>query len=141
MAEVHEHHHHITQPSTFVKTFLALTVLMVLTIAAAFINYGTDAAWVSYVANGIAMTIACIKATLVVLNFMGVRFATRLTQVFAVLGFLWVTLMGITFCDYFTRHFEPSPGWEKVPPSPNTEMTEPHMVNPWAGKPEPGGKH
>lgn len=139
MAQAHaEEHHHITPPSTFIKTFAALTILMALTIGAAFINYGTESAWVSYVANGIAMTIACIKATLVVLFFMGVKYATRLTQVFAVLGFIWVTLMAITFGDYFTRHFEPSPGWEKVPATPNTEMTEPQMVNPWEGKPQPG---
>lgn len=142
MAETHEHHHHQIDPSLFRRTFVWLTILMIGTIAASFINWNTDAPWVSYAANGIAMTIACWKATLVVMNFMGVKFATRLTQVYAVLGFLWVTLMGITFCDYFTRHFEPNPGWEKVPPSPNTEMTEPHMVNPWAGKPEPGaGEH
>jgi len=131
-AHSHEHPHHVIQPITFIKTFAALTVLMIATIAAAQINYGSEAAWVSYVANAIALTIACVKATLVILNFMGVRFASRLTQVYAVLGFLWVNLMGITVCDYFTRAFEPNPGWEAVQPSPNSQLPDPKMVNPWA---------
>jgi len=139
MAE-NEHHFHIIDPALLRRTFIWLTFLMAGTIAAAtMIHYGADPIW-SYVANAIALTIACWKATLVVLNFMGVKFATRLTQVFAILGFIWVPLMGITFGDYFTRHFEPSPGWEKVKASPNTELTHPHMVNPWEGKTAEGAQ-
>lgn len=131
MAESSEHGHHIISPSTYIKTFGMLTILMIATIAAAQIPFPHEAAWASYLANGIALTIAVVKATLVMLNFMGVRYTTRLAQMFAVMGFLWVTLMGITFCDYLTRHFEPNPGWEKVPPSPNTQMPEPRMQNPY----------
>jgi caa(3)-type oxidase subunit IV len=136
MAETHahEHHHHQIDPKLFMRTFVWLTFLMAATIGASFINWGTNAPWVSYLANAIALTIACWKATLVVLNFMGVKHATRLTQVYAIIGFLWVTLMGITLCDYFTRHFEPSPGWEAVKPSPDTHRTNPQMANPWAPK-------
>jgi cytochrome c oxidase subunit IV len=129
----HDHAHiHIADPKLFIRTFMWLTLLMGATIAAAtMVRYGAEPIW-SYVANGIALTIAIWKATLVVMNFMGVKFATRLTQVFAILGFIWVTLMGIMVCDYATRHWEPSPGWEQTPASPNTQMTEPRMVNPWA---------
>lgn len=143
MDHAHAQEHHIIPPSTFIKTFAALTVLMILTIAASFIPYPSDAPAWSYVANAIAMTIALIKATLVFLYFMGVKYATRLIQVYAVLGFLWVTLMGIVICDYATRQFEPSPGWEAVKPSPNSELTHPKMVNPFGPKSEgeEGGEH
>jgi len=128
----HEHHHKI-DPKVFIFTFGMLTILMIATIGASFVHWGpADAAWPSFVANILALTIACVKATLVILNFMGVKHATRLTQVFAAMGFVWVTLMGIVICDYATRHWEPEPSWSKVPPSPNTQMTEPHMQNPFA---------
>jgi len=131
----HEHHehHHAIDPKLFVRTFGLLTILMIATIGASYIHWGSeDAAWPSYLANVIALTIACIKATLVIMNFMGVRYATRLTQMFAAMGFVWVTLMGIVVCDYATRHWEPEPAWSKVPPSPNTQMTHPKMTNPFA---------
>lgn len=136
MDQEHAHDHYIIPPSTFVKTFAVLTLLMGATIAAAFIPYGSDAPWTSYVANAIAMTIAIIKSTLVFLYFMGVKYTTRLTQIYAAIGFVWVTLMAIVICDYATRQFEPSPGWEKVKPSPNTQMVEPKMQNPFEPKHE-----
>lgn len=139
MAEAtHEHqeHHHEIDPKLFVRTFMWLTLLMGLTIGAAImgerIAESNQSALLSYAANAIALTIACWKATLVILNFMGVKHASRLTQVYAAMGFVWVTLMGIVICDYATRHWEPEASWEKVPPSPNTQIQGPRMDNPFA---------
>jgi cytochrome c oxidase subunit IV len=52
----------------------------------------------------VALTIAVIKATLVVLYFMHVRYGTRLTWVIVVAGFFWlVILFALTMSDYLTR--------------------------------------
>jgi cytochrome c oxidase subunit 4 len=98
--------HHVTGVFTFTKVLAALTVLMILTIYAAEGLHLTG-----LVGNIVALAIACTKATLVVMFFMGVLYATKLTKLYAVLGFIWVTLLGITFCDYFTRSHEVAPSW------------------------------
>ncbi|MBI5707534.1 MAG: cytochrome C oxidase subunit IV family protein [Armatimonadetes bacterium] len=105
--------HHVTSPATFVKVFALLFVLMCLTIGAAIYAHEAhiDAPWFTWAMNIVAMAIACIKATYVVLYFMGVKYATQLSKVFALGGFVWVTLLLIMFCDYGTRHDETSPGW------------------------------
>ena len=50
------------------------------------------------------LLIAVVKATLVVLYFMHVRFTNRVTQLAAASGFVWLLIMfGLTLSDYFTR--------------------------------------
>ncbi len=52
----------------------------------------------------VAMTIAVIKATAVVMIFMHVRWSSRLTQVIVVAGIFWLMIMlAFTLSDYFTR--------------------------------------
>jgi cytochrome c oxidase subunit IV len=52
----------------------------------------------------VALTIAVIKATAVVLIFMHVRWSSRLTQVIVVSGVFWLIIMlAFTFSDYATR--------------------------------------
>jgi cytochrome c oxidase subunit 4 len=52
----------------------------------------------------VALTIAVVKATLVVLYFMHVRYSSKLTWVFVGAGFFWlVILIAFTFSDYATR--------------------------------------
>jgi cytochrome c oxidase subunit 4 len=105
----HAHEHHITPVKDYVMTFLALLVLMVLTIVAAKFNFGAAN-------NVIAMIIAITKATMVVLIFMGVRHNTRLTWLWAGLGFVWFLLMFGILADYFSREWLPTPGWEDPAP-------------------------
>jgi hypothetical protein len=38
-----------------------------------------------------------------------------------------VTLLGITFCDYFTRHHEIAPRWLAETPSPQTAGNLPEV--------------
>ena len=65
--------------------------------AAAFVDMGP-------MNNVVMLTIAIIKATLVVLFFMHVRWSTRLTWVVAAAGFFWLLILfGITMGDYMTR--------------------------------------
>src|SRR5215475_5013048 len=52
----------------------------------------------------VALTIAVIKATAVVLIFMHVRWSSRLTQVIVVSAVFWLLIMlSFTVSDYFTR--------------------------------------
>jgi len=100
-----EGHHHITPPSVFLKTFAALIVLMALTV------------WVSTVPlgalnNAVALVIAITKATLVVLFFMQVKYGTRLTWLWAGIGFVWFLLMLTIVTDYVTREWIHVYGWQ-----------------------------
>jgi cytochrome c oxidase subunit 4 len=101
----------------YIGVFLALVVLMGLTILASFwdpaATFHCSHALASAINNIVAMTIAVIKATLVVLFFMHVKFSTRLTKIFAVSGFVWVSLIFLILLDYGTRAWEPVPTWEK----------------------------
>ncbi len=50
------------------------------------------------------MTIATVKAVLVLLYFMHVRYSSRLTWIFVAAGFFWfLILVGFTFSDYASR--------------------------------------
>lgn len=103
------HEHHVAPVRDYVFTFLALLVLMILTVIASQYNFG--------VANNlIAMAIAITKATMVVLIFMGVRHNTRLTWLWAGLGFVWFLLLFGILSDYYTRGWIPVPGWEQAAP-------------------------
>jgi cytochrome c oxidase subunit 4 len=54
-----------------------------------------------------ALGIAVLKAVLVILFFMHVRHAPRLTRVVVIAGVFWLALMlGVTMSDYLTR------GWK-----------------------------
>jgi cytochrome c oxidase subunit 4 len=122
LAPDQEHTFHVIPIKTFVAVFFALFVLMVATIAAAeFLHLNT------YLMNAIARGIAITKATLVVMYFMGVKYATQLSKIYALAGFVWVTLMGITFCDYVTRKDEVAPQWLPGAMSPVTNGSVPEL--------------
>src|SRR5688572_17982568 len=69
--------------STYNLIFILLMVGLVVTVIAAFINLGP-------LNMPVAMLIATVKAALVVLYFMHVKFASRLTKVFVAASFLWL---------------------------------------------------
>lgn len=107
------HHHHVQSPGLYWGNFFVLAILMILTVWASTLHFG-DSPLGSYTANTIALTIATIKACLVVAIFMGVKFGTRLIKLWAVAGFVWFFMFFIMFCDYATRKWEPTVGWEKI---------------------------
>jgi cytochrome c oxidase subunit IV len=91
---------HETTKATYYKVFAALMALLVATVVAAYIPWG------SRIAIVIAMAVAIVKATLVVLYFMHVKGSSGLTKVFVVAGLAWLAiLMGITLADYHTRRW------------------------------------
>jgi cytochrome c oxidase subunit 4 len=88
---------HIVSKKTYYVIFFALMAGTALTVAAAFVNLHNFNIVV-------AMLIAGVKATLVILFFMHVKYSTRLTKLFVVIGFVWLGLMiSIMMTDYITR--------------------------------------
>jgi cytochrome c oxidase subunit 4 len=56
----------------------------------------------------VALSIAVIKATLVILYFMHVRYSSKLTWVFVCAGLIWlIILFAFTLSDYLTRGWVP----------------------------------
>ena len=100
-AEYIEHHVPFT---TYLAVFGALMVLTIVTVAVAFVDLG--------LANVVvAMAVALVKATLVVLFFMHVKYSNRMVQLVIVAAIVWLMiLLGITLSDYLTR------GWLMAPP-------------------------
>jgi cytochrome c oxidase subunit 4 len=84
-------------PSTYWLVFAALMVLLALTVIAA----RFDAGALSII---VMLTIAIIKALLIVLYFMHVRYSARMVWLFAGASFFWVLIMFVfLFADYLTR--------------------------------------
>jgi cytochrome c oxidase subunit 4 len=88
---------HVAPKSMYYAVFLALLVGTGLTVLAAFFDMGP-------MNNVVMLAIASIKALLVILFFMHVRWSTRLTWVVVASGFFWLLIMfGLTMTDYLTR--------------------------------------
>jgi cytochrome c oxidase subunit IV len=89
---------HVVVPTwLYYRVFAALMVLLVLTLVAAARDLGE---WNVV----IAITIAVIKALLVLLYFMHLRWSTKLVQLFAGAALFWLAILfAITLGDYFTR--------------------------------------
>ena len=91
---------HIVPVKVYLAIFLALLVGTALTVVAAFIDFPWRLNTI------VALTIATIKATLVVLYFMHVRYSTRLVWVIVASALFWMgILFAFTFSDYFTREW------------------------------------
>ena len=55
-----------------------------------------------------ALTIACVKATLVVLYFMHVRYSSKLVWLIFASALFWLAILfALTFADYWTRGWLP----------------------------------
>jgi cytochrome c oxidase subunit IV len=87
----------------YLIVFALLMALLLLTVLAALPDFGSS------INLSIALTIAIIKAILVVLYFMHVRQASQVTWVFAGAAFLWLGIMiALTMTDYATRNHTPN---------------------------------
>jgi cytochrome c oxidase subunit IV len=105
--------HHVVPVSTYWAVFFTLLVLTFLTVEAARFDLGhPDVMGMRLPLNVIvALGIAVVKAGLVVLFFMHVKYAERLIWVVigSALAFL-VILIGITASDYMSRGWLGYPG-------------------------------
>jgi cytochrome c oxidase subunit 4 len=95
--EQHESHHHIVSPMVYLAIVVALLVLTATTVGASYVEMG--------VFNPIvALAIAAVKMTLVVLFFMHVKYSSKLTQLTVGAGILtFLVLVGMSLADYMTR--------------------------------------
>jgi cytochrome c oxidase subunit IV len=88
---------HIVPRKVYYAVFAALIVLTATTTAISFLDLGP---WNTVVALGIAF----LKATLVVLFFMHVKYSPRLTQITIAGGLFWLAiLIALTLSDFVTR--------------------------------------
>jgi cytochrome c oxidase subunit 4 len=89
---------HIVSVKIYLLIFLALMVGTTLTVWAGLQDFPGPLNVV------IALTIAVIKATLVVLYFMHVRYSSRLIWVIFASALFWMAILfALTFSDYWTR--------------------------------------
>ena len=99
---------HIVSPRVYVLIFLALMVGTAITVAAAFVDLSFHVGGRTINVNAaVALAIAGIKAALVILFFMHVRWSTRLTWVVATAGFFWLLLLFTIVGDYISRGWVP----------------------------------
>ncbi|MGI8835290.1 MAG: cytochrome C oxidase subunit IV family protein [Pyrinomonadaceae bacterium] len=89
---------HIVSLKVYVSIFLALLVGTALTVYAGLVDFPGQLNVI------IALTIAVVKATLVVLYFMHVRYSSRLIWVVFTSALFWLAILfALTFSDYWTR--------------------------------------
>ena len=96
---------HVLPIRVYLVVFVALLVLTAATVSAAFIDLGTLNLFV-------ALGIAGVKATMVVMYFMHVKYNERLIGLFVMGGVFWLTVMlFFLLTDYWSRGWQPVPGW------------------------------
>jgi cytochrome c oxidase subunit 4 len=95
---------HISPRSTYYAIFGALMVLTVITVVVAFFNLGA-------LNFPVALGIAIVKATLVILFFMHVKYSSQLTKLICGAAFFFLlVLFGLTLTDYLSRGWFTAPG-------------------------------
>ena len=93
----HDDHHDIG-PKTLIIVWLILTVLTIITVYVATVDFGRSLNII------VAMTIASVKAAIVALYFMHLKFEDKLTWVYALYPmFLLFLLIATTIMETFTR--------------------------------------
>jgi len=95
---------HVISPRTYLTVFAVLLVLTGTTIGLAFVPLGI---W----STPVALTIAAVKASLIVAVFMHLRYGTATSRLAVLAGMFWLAIMlaGI-LDDVLTRGWLPIPG-------------------------------
>ncbi|MBI4264516.1 MAG: cytochrome C oxidase subunit IV family protein [Acidobacteria bacterium] len=94
---------HVSPKSTYYTIFGSLMMLTAITVAAAFTNLGM-------LNFPVALSIAIIKATLVILFFMHLKYSSRLTKLICGAAFFFLMILfGLTLSDYLSRGWFVSP--------------------------------
>jgi cytochrome c oxidase subunit IV len=97
MSEPTHHAHVIVSPKVYAVIFGALLLFPGITVGASYLELGVFNAVV-------ALAIAVIKAVLVVLFFMHVRYSSKLTMLTVGAGFFtFLVLITMTMTDYISR--------------------------------------
>ena len=91
------HEEHVVGPKVYGLIFAALLILTASTVGASYLEMGAFNVVV-------ALAIACIKAVLVVLFFMHVKYSSRLTKLTVAAGlFTFMVLITMSMTDYISR--------------------------------------
>jgi cytochrome c oxidase subunit 4 len=92
--------HHRASLVTYFAVFGALMLLTVLTVAVSRVNLGT-------MNTAVAMAIAVVKTSLVILWFMHVIHSPRMTWLVVMSAFIWLAVLFVLlFADYLTRDWK-----------------------------------
>jgi cytochrome c oxidase subunit 4 len=95
---------HVLPKRLYYTIFGSLLGLTALTVAAAFIDMGP-------LNTPVALGIACVKAVLVVLYFMHLRYSERLVGVTVAITVLFLAILIVSvLTDYHSRGWLPFPG-------------------------------
>ncbi len=96
-SEPTHHDEHIVSPRVYLLVGTTLLILTGTTAAVSYVDLGTFNAVV-------ALAIACIKMTLVILFFMHVKYSSKLTKLTVAAGFFtFLVLITMTMTDYISR--------------------------------------
>ena len=96
--------HPVTPVRVYVTVFAVLITLTATTVAVSRIDLGEY----NFI---VAITIAVIKAVLVILYFMHVKDSSAMTKLFVGAGFFWMAILLVfVLSDYMTRGWLPIPG-------------------------------
>ena len=91
------HAEHIVSPKVYMVIFGVLMFFTALTVAASYAELGPFN-------TVVALAIACIKAVLVILFFMHVKYSSRLTKLTVAAGFFtFLVLITMSMTDYISR--------------------------------------
>ena len=105
-AEHEEYEEHVVPYTVYLAVFGALMVLTGLTVVVAFFDLGN-------LNVTVALTVAVMKASLVVLFFMHAKYQSQIIKLVVLSSIVWLGfLFVITLSDYLTR------GWMTPPPIP-----------------------
>ncbi|HZS46458.1 MAG TPA: cytochrome C oxidase subunit IV family protein [Blastocatellia bacterium] len=92
---------HIVSVKSYVGVFISLLILTGLTVLVAWFDLGR-------LNTVVALTIAIVKATLVVLFFMHLYYSSKLTKVIMIASLFWLAIMiSLTLGDYLSRGHDP----------------------------------
>jgi cytochrome c oxidase subunit 4 len=118
---------HVSPKSTYYLIFGTLMVATAVTVFVAFLNLG--------ILNfPVAISIAIVKATLVILFFMHAKYSSRLTKLIVGGAFFFLlVLLTLTLTDYMSR------GWHTSPRGTTTAGTQPRVGPPPAEAAAPTG--
>lgn len=94
---------HVVPLRIYFGVFAALMLLTALTVWAAFQDFGV-------LNTVVALAIAALKAVLVILFFMHVKYSSGLVRIAAVIGFVFLALLiGYVVVDVASRGWGPAP--------------------------------
>ena len=116
-SELQMGHHHVSSSALFFRVLVALLILTILTVAVSRVDFGG--------ANMlIAMAIASVKASLVILFFMHVKWDTAINRIMFLSSFLFLALLFIfTLMDQATRRMDGP--WQVMKTPLSTEWVHP----------------